>query len=355
MHAFQSCSLYAQQRPFHPASGIRPLKDVCRRNLDLTRCRATSTDIVRLKESLRELDRQLEKEGPEAEAAAVQLANQLKEDGLLRAYGGVRQVPKRIYSLEELRLNKIEAEKLLSPTDDTLGTVRTILQGGGLLGLAAAYFGLHWEFSQLLGTLAALGFLLTIDQVANGGGLEALFVDTSARFINRSYGERVANHEAGHFLIAYLIGLLPRTYTLSSLDAFRRYGALNVQAGTLFCDSAFQREVASGTLSSISLDRYSCVALAGIATEYIKYGQAEGGLNDIQQLDGFLRALQFTQKKADGQIRWAVLNVTALLRRYSDVHSKLAQAMAAGKSVGDCIALIEGNADPDTGEDDIKI
>ncbi len=32
-----------------------------------------------------------EKEGPEAEAAAVKLAIQLKEDGLLRAYGGVRQ------------------------------------------------------------------------------------------------------------------------------------------------------------------------------------------------------------------------------------------------------------------------
>ena len=46
----------------------------------------------------------------------------------------------------------------------------------------------------------------------------------------------------------------------------RRYGALNVQAGTLFCDSAFQREVASGTLSSASLDRYTCVALAGVAT-----------------------------------------------------------------------------------------
>ena len=46
----------------------------------------------------------------------------------------------------------------------------------------------------------------------------------------------------------------------------RRYGALNVQAGTLFCDSAFQREVATGTLSSASLDRYTCVALAGVAT-----------------------------------------------------------------------------------------
>ncbi len=64
--------------------------------------------------------------------------------------------------------------------------------------------------------------LIVPGQVANGGGLEALFVDTSARFINPTYGERVANHEAGHFLIAYLIGLLPRTYTLSSLDAFRR-------------------------------------------------------------------------------------------------------------------------------------
>ncbi len=38
------------------------------------------------------------------------------------------QVPKRIYSLEELLLNKIEAEKFLSPADETLNTVRTVLQ-----------------------------------------------------------------------------------------------------------------------------------------------------------------------------------------------------------------------------------
>ena len=38
------------------------------------------------------------------------------------------QVPKRIYTLEELRLNKIEAERFLSPADETLNTVRTVLQ-----------------------------------------------------------------------------------------------------------------------------------------------------------------------------------------------------------------------------------
>jgi hypothetical protein len=55
--------------------------------------------------------------------------------------------------------------------------------------------------------------------------------------------KRVAHHEAGHFLIAYLNGLLPIAYTLSSLDAFRRFGALNVQAGCRFADAEFAREV----------------------------------------------------------------------------------------------------------------
>ena len=45
----------------------------------------------------------------------------------------------------------------------------------------------------------------------------------AGRVVNRTYGRRVALHEAGHFLIAYLLGLLPRGYTLSSLDLFIRW------------------------------------------------------------------------------------------------------------------------------------
>jgi hypothetical protein len=41
------------------------------------------------------------------------------------------QVPKRIYTLEEMRLNKVEPTALLSPTDDTLNGVRTVLQASG--------------------------------------------------------------------------------------------------------------------------------------------------------------------------------------------------------------------------------
>mgnify|MGYP001810181391 FL=1 len=54
------------------------------------------------------------------------------------------------------------------------------------------------------------------------GGGEALVVDTLGRVIYPSYRDRVTLHEAGHFLVAYLVGLLPRAYTLSAWDAFSK-------------------------------------------------------------------------------------------------------------------------------------
>lgn len=53
--------------------------------------------------------------------------------------------------------------------------------------------------------------------------------------------------------------------------------------------------------------------------------------------------MQFTQKKADGEIRWAILSVVTLLRRHRKTHKQLAKAMAAGKTVTECLAIIESN------------
>jgi hypothetical protein len=103
---------------------------------------------------------------------------------------------------------------------------------------------------------------------------------------------RVARHEAGHFLVAYLMGLAPLAYTLSSLETYRRYGTFNVQAGCRFVEQQFKSEVASGQLSAAALDQYTCVALAGVAAEYVHFGQAEGGAGDLAQLDGLLKVLR---------------------------------------------------------------
>jgi hypothetical protein len=119
-----------------------------------------------------------------------------------------------------------------------------------------------------------------------------------------------------------------------------------------------------------------------VATEYLLYGFAEGGLADIEkvyiiacliyllivlpwqvfvckerhvtnwtslsimeQLDMLLQSLGFTQKKADSQVRWSVLNTVLLLRRHKLARAKLAEAMSMGKSVGSCLGIIEDTID----------
>ena len=277
------------------------------------------------------------------ETKAISLVKNLCEAGQLMAFGNVRQVPKRSYTLEELRLNKIDTRYFLAPEDTTLDDVRTKMQLAAATGAVAAYTTHSIDTFYLVQSIIFLGFILTADQVANAGGIEALIIDTVARVISPTYQKRVALHEAGHFLIAYLLGLLPKGYTLSSWDAFVENRRLNFQAGTTFCDSEFQEEVSKGQISSSSLDVFSCVALAGVATEWLRYGKAEGGLSDIMQLDGLMKALGFTQAKADDQVRWSVLNVVTLLRRYSKVQDKLADAMLKRSSVSECIRIIEEN------------
>ena len=80
----------------------------------------------------------------------------------------------------------------------------------------------------------------------------------------------------------------------------------------------------------------------------MRFGRAEGGLADINQLDNLMRGLGFTQKKADDQVRFAVLNTVTLLRTHAGAHDALADAMMAGKGVAACIRAIEERVDAST-------
>ena len=51
--------------------------------------------------------------------------------------------------------------------------------------------------------------------------------------------------------------------------------------------------------------------------------------------------MQFTQLKADGEVRWAVLNVAAMLRQYESLHRRLADAMEAGRTVGELMQMMD--------------
>lgn len=276
-----------------------------------------------------------------AEDEAVQIVRALRSSGTLRGFGAARCVPRRDYALSELKLNDIEADKLLSPTESTISGLRDVLSRALFVLVAGWIFAAHPDGRQIAGALTLAAGALATDQIAFGGGIEALLLDTAAQATSPAYVSRLRIHEAAHFLVAYLMGILPKGYTLSSLDAYEKYGALNVQAGCAFCDGEFQKEVSLGKIGARSLGRFSCVALAGIGMEYVAYGYAEGGVSDVRQLDGMFRALAFSQKKSDSEVRWAVLNVITILRRHENVARALADVMAKGATVGECVLLIE--------------
>ncbi|XP_061348463.1 uncharacterized protein LOC133293860 isoform X1 [Gastrolobium bilobum] len=288
--------------------------------------------------------------------AALALVKDLQgKPGGLRCFGAARQVPQRLYTLDELKLNGIETLSLLSPVDTTLGSIERNLQIAAIAGGLTAWNAFGISPQQIFYISLGLLFLWTLDSVSFGGGLGSLVVDTIGHSFSPKYHNRVIQHEAGHFLIAYLVGILPKRYTLSSLDALKMEGSLNVQAGTAFVDFEFLEEVGcfiyviisvnSGKLSATTLNKFSCIALAGLSAEYLIYGFAEGGLDDIRKLDSLLKGLGFTQKKADSQVRWSVLNTVLLLRRHEAARAKLAEAMSMGNSVGACIDIVENSID----------
>ncbi|KOM52904.1 hypothetical protein LR48_Vigan09g156300 [Vigna angularis] len=295
------------------------------------RIRCSSNIYVSRKKVLEKVDEELAKGD---DRAALALVKDLQgKPGGLRCFGAARQVPQRLYTLDELKLNGIETLSLLSPVDTTLGSIERNLQIATILGGLAAWNAFGISPQQIFYISLGLLFLWTLDAVSFGGGIGSLVVDTIGHTFSQKYHNR---HEAGHFLIAYLIGILPKGYSISSLDALQKEGSLNIQAGTAFVDFEFQEE---------TLNRFSCIALAGVSTEYLIYGFSEGGLDDIRKLDLLLKGLGFTQKKADSQVRWSLLNTVLLLRRHEAARAKVAEALSMGKSVGTCIDIIESSID----------
>ncbi|XP_065000671.1 uncharacterized protein LOC103978984 isoform X2 [Musa acuminata AAA Group] len=261
------------------------------------------------------------------ERGALSLINETHgKPGGLRCFGTARQVPQRLYSLDELKLNGIDTSSFLSPIDVTLGSIERNLQLAAVLGGVSAWFALGFSPAQILYFSLGLLFLWSLDLIYFNGGVRNLVLDTIGHKVSQKYHHRVI-----------------QGYTLSSLEALIKERSLNVQAGTAFVDFEFIEEINTGKVSAKMLNRFSCIALAGVATEYLLFGYSEGGLADIDKLDTLLKSMGFTQKKADSQVRWAVLNTILLLRRHEKARSQLAETMSSGKSVGSCIDAIENS------------
>ncbi len=187
-------------------------------------------------------------------------------------------------------------------------------------------------------TAAGLG-LAAIDTLAWQGRGASLMLDWLTRATGgEAYQNRIRHHEAGHFLVAVLLGIPVTGYALNAWDAFRQ-GQPGL-GGVAFETSNLERDLKQGTILAQTVDRYFQVWMAGVAAELLVYGDAQGGDDDRQALRCLWRQIQRSPADYPQKERWALLQAKTLLQTHQPAYDALVTALAGGATVPDCYAAI---------------
>ncbi|NET41687.1 ATP-dependent Zn protease [Okeania sp. SIO2B3] len=158
--------------------------------------------------------------------------------------------------------------------------------------------------------------------------------------------ERVIRHEAGHFLVAYLLEIPVSGYALSAWEAFRQ--GQSAQGGVRFDDQKLAAQLQKGMISEQTIDQYCTVWMAGIAAEDLVYGNTEGGAEDRAKITVILTQLKRSTESKLKQ-SWASLQARTLIENHQSAYQALVTAMTQRASVSECYQTIEENISGDRG------
>ncbi|KAK6287439.1 hypothetical protein POUND7_013618 [Theobroma cacao] len=268
----------------------------------------------------------------EKDSGAVKEAlDQLSEVGWAKKWCSQPYVSRRTTSLRELTSLGIKnAETLAIPSvRNDAAFLFTVVGTTGFLGLLAGQLPGDWGFfvPYLIGSISLI--VLAVGSISPGllqaaiGGFSSFFPD---------YQERIARHEAAHFLIAYLLGLPILGY---SLDIGKEHVNL--------IDEKLEKLIYSGQLDAELLDRLAAVAMAGLAAEGLKYDKVIGQSADLFTLQRFINRSnpKLSNDQQQNLTRWAVLFAGSLLKNNKVIYEALMSAMSKKSTVLECIEAIE--------------
>ena len=160
--------------------------------------------------------------------------------------------------------------------------------------------------------------------------------------LSAEHRSRVVRHEAGHFLVAYLLEIPINGYTLSPWEAFQQ--KQSGVGGVSFSDAELASQLKEGKLSAQLFDRYSAVWMAGGVAETLVYGNAEGGADDLQKLRSiWTQQLGRNLAECTAKERSAALQARTLIKQNWSAYEALVAAMAEGNSVSYCYDIIKQN------------
>lgn len=259
----------------------------------------------------------------------------LRDRGLLPSFGKYRSIvmdgPRDVTPTVLKDATGLEVSKL-SPK-------KWGLFGSSSIVLIAVLAGVTYLLNQgidIRPNLAAILGLAMADAIFLGGSCLALISSFWP-----PHKRRILVHEAGHLLIAYLMGCPIRGVILDPFVAMQM--GIQGQAGTQFWDETLQKELAEGRLSGSAFDRYCMVLFGGIAAEALIYGEAEGGENDENLFRSICVLLDppLSVAQMSNQARWSVLQSYNLLKLHKNAHRAAFKALETGCSLSAAVNRIE--------------
>lgn len=146
-------------------------------------------------------------------------------------------------------------------------------------------------------------------------------------FADEEQKKRIIYHEAGHFLVAYYLGIPVKDYTLNSWDAWRR--GYSGRGGIVF-------DLEMLNIEQAKLDNFCTVWLGGIAAEKFIYKKAEGGVTDKQNVIIALNLAGIPASQHQQKINLALIRAQELIKQHQESYQILVDALSKGLSVAEC-------------------
>jgi hypothetical protein len=211
-------------------------------------------------------------------------------------------------------------------------SLNAIALGIALLSFSALvgpYFNLPLALPAVIASVTLI--LFAIDTFGFHSLGSRLLIDGLAQ-LSPAHRQRVIHHEAGHFLVAQLLGVAVTGYTLSAWEAFCQG---HISEGGVRIKTPELKE----SMTASELERYCAIWMAGGVAETLVYSNAEGGSDDLKTLRTVLKLLEV--KDAVLKERLAGRRAQQLLQTHWQTYEALVIAMANRAPVVDCCQLIE--------------
>lgn len=281
-----------------------------------------------------------ERRDPAAGAGVLAALEDARDAGVARAFNSATETLK-VESVKDMRatMNDLKVsggirdpEAIGTPSTRNEATFLVAVFAGTAVPATVAGYVLPGDFAFFVPYLLGGVVLVVLAVGSTAPGLLQWGIDR-VNLVNPDYKDRALKHEAGHFLLAYLLGVPVTSYSLAIGEV--RTEMLAARIG---------RPVFQGRLDIASeLAPLSVVAMAGVAAEAQAYEDVMGQTADLTDLQLLLnRASEpVSQNEQLLVTRWAVKQAAQLLRRHRKEHAALIEAMREGKDVSGCMQAIE--------------